>query len=216
MKKATGVNYLLLALFAFGGLALEFILSYGIEILLYGMQMADWSTLQWVLHWTLTCIVWGVVSYILIRFAKNKYDFDILAKGNKMKVWQWIIVVALIIGSLIISYMNWNGSKVLSEFQRNGLARFIFQYIYYVFEILLVTLILVFGQKAFEKWFKKENIPYGGIIIAITWGLAHFFTKEILTGVISVIAGLAFGSVYLLVNRDIKKTYLILWIMFVL
>ena len=81
---------------------------------------------------------------------------------------------------------------------------------------MLVTLILIFGQKAFEQWFNKINIPYGGIIVAFTLGLCHFFTKDITTGIITMISGLAFGSIYLLVNRDIKKTYLILWIMFVL
>lgn len=80
---------------------------------------------------------------------------------------------------------------------------------------MLVTLILVFGQKAFEQWFNKVNIPYGGIILALTWGVAHFFTKDILTGIVTIISSLAFGSIYLLVNRDIRKNYPILWVMFV-
>ncbi|MCM1258280.1 MAG: hypothetical protein NC307_10580 [Roseburia sp.] len=94
--------------------------------------------------------------------------------------------------------------------------KIVFQYIYYIFETVLVTLILVFGQNAFEKWFRRRNIPYGGIIVAITWGIGHFFTKDISTGIVTMIAGLAFGSVYLLAGRDIRKTYPILWIMFVL
>jgi hypothetical protein len=66
-------------------------------------------------------------------------------------------------------------------------------------------------------WFKKENIPYGGIILAITWGLAHIFTKgNVSVGLLSALGGFAFGIVYLLVNRDIKKTLLILFIMFIL
>lgn len=97
-----------------------------------------------------------------------------------------------------------------------GVLRFFFQYIYYIFEIVLVTLILVFGQIACEKWFKRVNIPYGGIVIAITWGMGHFLTKDFSTGISCMFLGLAYGSIYLLVNRDIRKTYLILWVMFVL
>ncbi|MCM1192839.1 MAG: hypothetical protein NC123_12645 [Butyrivibrio sp.] len=74
--------------------------------------------------------------------------------------------------------------------------------ILYNFETILVMLILVFGQNAFEKWFHKCNIPYGGIIVAITWGILHFFTKDITTGIVTMISGLAFGSIYLLTNRD--------------
>lgn len=117
---------------------------------------------------------------------------------------------------LILSYFDWNGNKVIKEFYANDSVKFIFQYIYYIFETILVMLILVFGQNAFEKWFRKQNIPYGGIIVAIRWGIAHFFTKDIQTGIGTVISGIAFGSVYLLVNRDIRKAYPILWIMFTL
>ena len=81
---------------------------------------------------------------------------------------------------------------------------------------MLVTLILIFGQLAFEKWFKRKNIPYGGIVVALTWGIAHIFTKNLYVGIITMISGLAFGSVYLLTNRDIKISYVILWFIFVL
>ena len=82
--------------------------------------------------------------------------------------------------------------------------------------MVLVLLILVFSQKAGELWFRNKNIPYGGIVIALTWGVAHFFTKGVLSGILGMAAGIAFGFVYLLVNRDIKKAYPILFVMFAL
>ena len=216
MKRATGFDYILLALGAFGGLMLEGIIAYGIEPLLYGSQIVEWTDLQYITHWIIICIMWGIISFLIMNFAKRKYDFDIWAKGKKVKTWQWSLVVVLICGSLTMSYIDWNGSKVLLEFRNLGVLRFFFQYIYYIFEMVLVTLILVFGQRACEKWFKRENIPYGGIVIAITWGMAHFLSKDFSTGIICMYLGLAYGSIYLLVNRDIRKTYLILWVMFVL
>ena len=176
----------------------------------------EWSDLQYISHWIITCIMWGIISFLIMNFSKRKYDFDIWEKGKKVKTWQWILVVVLICGSLTMSYIDWNGSKVLMEFHNLGVLRFFFQYIYYIFEILLVTLIIVFGQKACEKWFKRVNIPYGGIVIAITWGMAHFMSQNFSTGIICMFLGLAYGSIYLFVNRDIRKTYLILWVMFVL
>lgn len=216
MKKLTGIRCLMLALFAFAGLGIEVILAFFIEPFMYGASMNEWSTFENIMHWTLTCIAWGAVVFSIFYLSKKKYGFDLLEKGSKVKVWQWCLTTIIIIFSLIISYIDWKGFKVIKEFQYNGLLKFIFQYIYYIFEVMLVTLILVFGQKAFEKWFKKENIPYGGIILALTWGAAHFFTKDFLTGCVSMISGLAYGSIYLLVNRDIRKAYPIVWIMFVL
>lgn len=216
MKKETGLDYLWLALYAFGGVGLEVLLVYGIEPLLYGAKIAEWSVGQHILHWILTCIVWGMVAVILVKYVRKTYNFDIFLRGEKMKNWQWLLVIFFVVCSLVISYIDWNGSKVIIEFYANGWLKFIFQYIYYVFETVLVMLILIFGQKAFELWFHKTNIPYGGIILALTWGIAHFFTKDMMTGIMSMISGFAFGSVYLLTNRDIRKTYPLLFIMFVL
>lgn len=216
MKKISGMNYMILALLAFASLGLEIVLAFGIEPAMYGAAMSEWTDLQIIIHWIITCILWCTASWGIVSFAKKKYNFDIFQKGSRVAAWQWLLIVLFIAGSLILSYIDWNGSKVIKEFYANGLLRFIFQYIYYVFETVLVMLILVFGQYAFEKWFHKQNIPYGGIIVAITWGIGHFFTKDIVTGIVTMISGLAFGSVYLLTNRDIMKTYPILWVMFVL
>ncbi len=207
---------LLMVLIAFAGLGFEAVLAFMIEPLLYGCDMKSWSVTQNVIHWILTCIVWGLTGFLVIRLAKRFEDFDIFKKGKKMKRWQWLLVILIIIFSLIISYIDWNGSKVLKEFNANGPVKFVFQYIYYCFEVVLVTLILIFGQLTFEKWFKRKNIPYGGIVVALTWGIAHIFTKNLYVGIITMISGLAFGSVYLLTNRDIKISYVILWFMFVL
>lgn len=215
MKKESGMGYFMLALLAFAGIGLEVVLAFGIEPFIYGAPIKEWTDLQAIGHWVMTCILWGAVSWGIVRFAKKKLDFDIFQKGSKVAVWQWLVIILFIIGFLCISYFDWDGSKVMKEFYANGPVKFIFQYIYYIFETILVTLILVFAQIAFEKWFHKRNVPYGGIIVAITWGIGHFFTKDFTTGIVTMLSGLAFGSVYLLTNRDIRKTYPILWIMFV-
>ncbi len=47
-------------------------------------------------------------------------------------------------------------------------------YLYYIFEVVLVVLIIIYGQKAIETLLKKESlIPFGGIILAMTWGAIH-------------------------------------------
>lgn len=216
MKKESGLEYLWLALYAFGGIGLEVILAFVIEPVLYGAQMSEWTVLQNILHWIFTCILWGAVGIWLIIYAKKMFQFDLLRKGTPMKAWQWLAVIFFVALSLVISYIDWNGSKVIREFYANGWLKFIFQYIYYVFETFLVMLILIFGQKAFEMWFHNDRIPYGGLVVAITWGIGHFFTKDIITGILCMISGFAFGSVYLLVNRDVRKAFPILFIMFAL
>lgn len=214
MKKL-GWKYLVLALCAFAGLGGEAILAFGLEPLLYGCTMAQWSTVQSISHWLLTCALWGGVMVWLVRRA-NKLGFDLFRKGEPMTVPRWVLVGMCIVFSLAVSYLDWHGFKVIKEFRANGWLKFIFQYLYYFFETGLVTLIIVFGQKAFESWFGHENFPYGGILAALTWGLAHVLTKgSLMAGLVSALGGFLYGVSYLLVKRDIRLTYFVVLLMFV-
>lgn len=56
-----------------------------------------------------------------------------MKKGTKVKGWQWILVIVFIIMSLVISCIDWNGSKVWKEFHYNGLLNLFFN----IFIILL-------------------------------------------------------------------------------
>ncbi|MBR3678830.1 MAG: hypothetical protein IKL87_01340 [Oscillospiraceae bacterium] len=219
-KKDKGWDYFLYALYAFAGLGIEVLLAFFIEPLIYGCSMNEWSTAQNISHWVIICVCWGLICFFLAKTSKNKYGYDVFMYQNKMKLWQWCTVIAIFILMIVISYVDWNGSKVLKELQYNGLLKFIFQYIYYIFEVGLMVLIIVFGQKAFEKWFHDDChvlIPYGGILTGFTWGMVHILTKGSITmGVSLIFISIGYGATYLLVNRDIRKAYIWILLMFVL
>ena len=214
--RITGWDYLSLGLCAFAGLGMEVLYAYLLEPVLYGVPMQDWSNTQIIIHWILTCITWGVFAFVLIQKSDKKYGFPLLEKGKSIRLWQVGVCVLFVLLALIGDYIAWDGFKVYLEYVNKGFLLFAFQYIYYAFETMLFLLIIVFGQKACEVWFQKERIPYGGIICGLTWGLAHIFTKNLLTGILGMALGFAMGSVYLLVNRDLKKAYVVLFFMFVL
>ena len=78
MKK--GFFYLAMALLAFAGIGLEVILAFGLEPVLYGAELKDWTVSQNIIHWILTCILWGASAFGVITLAKKKGDFDIFQK----------------------------------------------------------------------------------------------------------------------------------------
>lgn len=216
-KKVTGWDYFSLGMAAFAGLGLEVLYAFLLEPMIYGVTMEDWNISQTITHWIITCISWGIVGYLLILASEKKYQFDIFETADKMEKWQWVFVILCVVIALVASYIDWKGFKIIREFQSKGVLLFVFQYIYYAFETVLFMLIIIFTQKAFEVWYKRKNIPYGGIICGITWGLAHAFTKgSIWIGLQGIVLGVLLGVTYLLVNRDIKKTYIALFIMFAL
>jgi hypothetical protein len=214
----TGFNFISLALYAFGGLGIEVIYAYVIEPMIYGADMQNWTVCENIIHWVVTCITWGIIGYSLIKYSKSKYEFDLFEiKTAKVKVWQWICVLFCIIFVFYLSYNDWGGFKLVIEYQNKGILKFIFQCIYYAFETVLFMLIIMFGQKACEVWFGKVNFPYGGIIVAVTWGLVHILSKgSVWMGVLTALSGFVYGIVYLLLNRDIKKVYPVLLLMFLI
>ncbi|CEO06808.1 Uncharacterised protein [[Clostridium] sordellii] len=215
-KKITGLDYLYLSLYAFAGIGLELILV-GIIDPLFGLSLETYTTMQNILHWVVICIIWLIVGIFLINLSKKKYGFDLLENKIKLKGLQYVGIVLCLIVSIASHYIDWGGFKPILEFQRLGVLKFIFQYIYYLFEVFLITLIVIFAQKAFEKWFKNETIPYGGIVLALTWGLMHIVSKASITvGLLSAFGGFLYGSAYLVVGKDYRKALPLMYLMFVL
>ncbi len=215
-NRITGGDYLSLGLYAFMGLGMEVLYAYLLEPVLYGVSMQEFSAMQTIFHWILTCVTWGAFLYVLIKKSGEKYQFPLLEKGKTVRAWQWALCAVLVFMAFLLDYMDWGGFKVYLEWRGKGTLLFLFQYLYYAFETGLFLLIIVFGQKACEVWFGRPGFPYGGVICGMTWGLAHIFTKDLLTGMLGLALGFAMGSVYLLVGRDLRKAYGVLFLMFVL
>jgi hypothetical protein len=218
--KEAGWKYLLLALGVFFVIALEGIYAYGLEPLIYGgIPIREYSDWQIILHWILTCLTWTGAGYLIIRLAKDKLGFDLFEKGEKMKLWQLVVVVLGIMLAVTLTYLDWGGLKIIKEFQAHSWIRSVFQHLYYMVEVALFLLIIVFGQKAFDVWTKKAHIPWGGFLCGLTWGVFHVISRgyfDIANGLFATIGGFLFGAAYLLTNRDIKKSWLILFLMFAL
>ncbi|MEG1956592.1 MAG: hypothetical protein RSC19_05170 [Lachnospiraceae bacterium] len=209
LKTNSATDYIRYALYAFGGLGVEILLMM-IETNLYGQTSGTWSTIQHIIHWMITCLVWGCLGAILVK------QLPVIPK-NCTKKKNMILVVIIISASIIYTSLVWKGFKPIIELSNLGVPKFLIQYIYYAFESLLIMLIIAHGQKAFENWFSSISIlPFGGMILAVTWGLVHIFTQGASTGIYAVIQALLYGSVYMVFNKNYKITYIAIALMFML
>ncbi len=220
-----GLRFLVYGLEIFGVIGFELLWGYFIEPkFLYHCEMSDFTKWQTVCHWIVTCAAWGLGTYLVVKECRKRSGLDLFDNiknvkmiSGDMKAWQWILIAVGAILCLVSTWIDWNGSKVLAEFKSRGPLLFPFQYIYYLFEVSLVLLIIIFGQMALEKWFVNTGIPFGGILVALTWGLGHWFTKgSLFTGIYTAIGGFVFGAAYLHTNRNVKLSYVLLFIMFIL
>ena len=200
-KRVTGGNFFALGLYAFLGLGME-VLIMMIEQGIYGRDLSELGPAQHVLHWVITCIVWGVFAIFLARWAKGRYRFDIGGQRQNIPVWGILLALLLTGVCVALNAWSWGGLKILGEFSRKGPLLFTFQYIYYIFETLLIFSVIAYGQKAGELWFERRKIPWGGLLAGLTWGLAHALTRgSIFTGLEALLAGILYGCIYLLVKK---------------
>ena len=86
---------------------------------------------------------------------------------------------------------------------------------------MLVMLIIIYGQTAIETLLKKEIlIPFGGIILAMTWGAMHFVSRgvglEIWNGISTMMFSVLSGVMYLRLNRKYLYSYLFIAIGYLL
>lgn len=215
--KSESYQYFEYAMLAFGGLGLEVLYAFILEPFLYGHSMKEFTTTECIIHWSVTIITWLVVAYLIVRSAQKNLGFQLKGTDSKWTLLGIIISSALIGLMLVANYVDVGRLKIIHEFHRLGVLKFVFQHLYYLAEVVLFTLIIVFGQNALEKLFRKQNVPYGGIIVGLTWGLAHWFTKgSIWIGLEGVIIGFLFGAIYLFLGKDFKKTYIVLALAFII
>lgn len=207
-KENTIIDYLGYALYAFGGLGIEILLMM-LETNFWGISNSQWSITQNIIHWTVTCLIWGVLAFLLLKQVPKQHS-----KIRKLNIG---IASIIILVAIVYTTLVWNGFKPFIEFSNNGLIKFVIQYVYYACESMLILLIIVFGQMFFEKIVgRKSNLPAGSIILAFTWGFIHILTQGLSTGIYACIQACLFGFVYLALDRSIAISYVAIALMFML
>lgn len=214
-ENLNGKNFCNLALYAFAGAGLEILLLI-MEQMIYSKGFSQWNSIQQCIHLLSTSIIWGGIIFSLLSISKNKYDFNVfnLKENPTIDNWEFVILISII--SIAITTILWGGIKPIKELHNNGLIIWLFQNIYYCFETGIILLIIIFGQKYGEIRFKKEKMMYGGIFLSISWGLVHVLTQGFATGMFTFSMSIAYGLIYLLLNKNIKFTYLMITLIFIL
>lgn len=208
-KANSGIDYIGYALYAFGGLGIEILLMM-IETNLYRQPSEIWSATAHMIHWMITCFIWACLGIVLVKQLPSTPK-NTIGKKNV------ILAIINIAASILITSLVWKGFKPMIEFSNLGMDMFLIQYIYYAFESLMIMLIVSHGQKAFEVWSDTiKPIPFGGILLAVTWGLIHIFTQGVSTGIYAVVQALLYGSIYVILNKSYKISYVAIAFMFML
>ncbi len=213
-REVKWTKYLWLSLLLFGAFMLEYFSIFVIEFMILHVDIWNYTANQRSVHCMIMVFIWAVVIVMALFFSQKYYHFP--SRENKEdhpSLKNWVITFACLICCKILTFIDWHTLKVFGEVQGKNAYQFCAQYLYYLFEVMLVTLIIMYGQKAIETLLKKESpIPFGGIILAVTWGAFHFVSRgvglEIWNGISTMIFSVLSGVMYLRLNRKCLYSYL--------
>lgn len=215
-KQQTVLTCLLFSVACLVSLSAEYIILQ-CEQFIYEKDYFEFTITESVVHWIVICFIWGMIGSLLLYLSARVYSFNVFKHSDKLTVRGIAVALILTFASVSAKYIVWDGWKILSDLHNSGWFQFIFQYIYYLFEILIVLLAVVFAQEAGEKIFCMKKIPWGGFVLAVTWGLSHIITQSsIPIGLYYTVCSVLYGTAYVAVRKNLYVSYLIIVLMFLL
>ena len=186
MKKTGGWKYLILAMLAFAGLGMEVILAFFLEPLIYQAPMQSWTDLQNISHWVITCAVWGLLSWGIVRFARKRYGYDLFERKDSPAAWRWAIVAVLVIAGLALPIHSF--AHVTYFTIRSGgrtLITFLFDAVYtWVVTVLLAWLLCTYTDWPVDKiYFCVQFIDVIKIVIGLLMLRSDFWARNVVSDV---------------------------------
>jgi hypothetical protein len=197
-----------------------------IEMAAYGVTSPAELPLPKVLgHYIIVYLIWGLVAVVTHMTAKRRLRFDLFALKGPIKARSLLLILLMCALHILYATYSWDWQfKPLAEYNNfvsifgdQGWIVAVFQLLYYFIECLLLTVIIAFGQEFGERRFGKKKVPWGGILLALTWGLSHFITQFTLEAAISCsVIAVYFGVSYLLLKKNAVYSWLLFFVAYTL
>lgn len=172
------------------------------------------------LFFCINILVKGALLWFYTRWALRHDVFrGKFAFGKRTMV---IIVISLILFSMLSLFLPQLAPSLLKEWNYRsrlygspfGLINTALQYIYYVFEGLVMVWITDAFQTAGEVRFRKARIPWGGIALGVLWGGGHVLSKGWFTALTWALPfGVVVGVCYLLDKKGVWSPFLV-WMIY--
>ncbi len=217
-RKYLGVSLLLFAAFL-----LEYVALLVIEMLIMRMDIGNYTAKERSVHHLIMVIIWTLYLCFILFYSRKHYDFPQKKEKTTISTKNWVVAASCMICCKIMTFIDWHTLKMIGELQGKSVLQFILQYLYYIVEVGIVLLIIIYGQKAFDVRRNREresDFPFGGIVLAATWGIFHFVSRgvgiEVWNGISCVIFSILGGIMYLRLDKDFLYSYIFIAIGYLL
>lgn len=212
-------DYLNLALYAFAIFAWELFVLITFDVGLEAAGLGDGPVS--VLHWLITAAGWcGGAWYLLHRRPQQDARFaDPLVGSVVRRTLSVAVAVAICSGVRIAALGEWKPYAEIQDLRVDlGSAAWLgvtSLFIYYVAEALVIVVLVAFAQRAGELRFGRRGVPWGGLLLACTWGVTHIFLQGPSAGFYAIFASVLYGVIYVVGPRRLAPTIALIGIAFI-
>lgn len=171
-------------------------------------------------------IIWIFEIFGIDLFCRKKLDYQPINDKDKnipsislLRI--FIIFILTFIPILIISAMLGWELKIVDDFGEKiesvTLSVVASGYVASLFKMVLMILTIRFFQIGMSKIIKtKVELPWGGLLLMLTFGLIEFFVTGGKFAWMYLIFNLIFGIIYLVANKRFSTTYWVSYILYLL
>jgi hypothetical protein len=198
------------------------IIEYLPEIYVYlreGFAFRSWT--QWMYADTAFVALWMIIIirsaalWLYKNWAVKKDIFKVsIAIDKRSAIILAVMACVMLPGAFLVphtfSLIAHYNTRVGLWGSTWGLLNTISQYIYYIVEGVKIVFMLDVFQTMGELWTPKKFIPWGGIGLALTWGVLHYFTKGTTQLIAHSVLSLVMGMSYVVCKRNLWPPFL-LW-----
>lgn len=146
-------------------------------------------------------------------FTWGREEGVVVASLGAVGIHVLVNVVLAVVANETIAPQGFGEYAAFAEIYGSDVGAFVFliQVVYYLFEALLVVFMIGLFQLAGDRYVGREYVPWGGIGLALTWGLLHVLMNPTLE---MVVIPLAMGVIYLVGKKHVIPVFLAVFLVF--
>lgn len=203
-----------------GSQALLLVVLLRVILTIDNLALLPWSKNNPVIYFIFIILMWGTGSLLIGRYIKKnnaRFQFYSSKKWDGTGVLIIFFVLMLQVYLSLALYVTAGERPLFIRELLSTMAPWYFkvgQWVYYLFELLIMLEIIICAQRAGELLTGKNLIPWGAVVLFLIWGLPHFNGHSWVDGLQTATKSFVFAAPFYVSKKDPKISYLslcILW-----
>lgn len=187
----------------------------------------DYGALRHMFEEIITCVGWSLAIIVITIVCKKKYGVNVLlnkkTKGQELPVKRVLILGAIVIASIFLISAQigfqvkpfYDMGLKITGYELMGKEAELFKY---AIKCAYIVLMIRCAQKLAEEMIGKgrSKMIWGGLVVCLTVGVFDLIVGNYTLPLTYFLLNLVYGAIFLLTDKSVFKTYLMVLLIYLL